>query len=63
VASHRERTIAVVAHGGVNRVILCGVLGIPLENVFRIEQDFAAVNVVEFYEDYPVVRLLNHVED
>jgi alpha-ribazole phosphatase/probable phosphoglycerate mutase len=63
VQSHKERTFAVVAHGGVNRVILCGVLGIPLENVFRIEQDFAAVNVIEFYEDYPVVRLLNHVEE
>jgi alpha-ribazole phosphatase/probable phosphoglycerate mutase len=63
VEKHKDRTLAVVAHGGVNRVILCGVLGIPLENVFRIEQDFAAVNVIEFYEDYPVIRLLNHVEE
>jgi alpha-ribazole phosphatase/probable phosphoglycerate mutase len=63
VERFKDRTYAVVAHGGVNRVILCGVLGIPLENVFRIEQDFAAINVIEFYEDYPVVRLLNHVEE
>ena len=29
-------SIAVVAHGGVNRIILCHILGIPLENIFRI---------------------------
>lgn len=53
--------IAIVAHGGVNRVILCHLLGIPLENIFRIEQDFAALNVIEFYENYPVVKLLNYL--
>ncbi len=51
--------IAVVAHGGVNRIILCHIMGIPLENIFRIEQDFAAVNIIEFWEKYPVVKLLN----
>lgn len=56
---HQNEHIAVVAHGGVNRIILCHVLGIPLENIFRIEQDFAAVNVIEFWDRYPVVKLLN----
>jgi broad specificity phosphatase PhoE len=51
--------IAVVAHGGVNRIILCHILGVPLENVFRIEQDHAAVNIIEFWERYPVVKLIN----
>jgi hypothetical protein len=31
----------------------------PLENIFRIEQDFSAVNIIEFWEKYPVVKLLN----
>lgn len=53
--------IAIVAHGGVNRIILCHVMGIPLENIFRIEQDNAAVNIIEFWERYPVVKLLNGV--
>lgn len=56
---HKGENIAVVAHGGVNRVILCHFLGIPLENIFRIEQDNAAVNIVELWEKYPVVKLLN----
>ncbi|MGO9611914.1 MAG: histidine phosphatase family protein [Dissulfurispiraceae bacterium] len=51
--------IAIVAHGGVNRVLLCHLMGIPLENIFRIEQDNAAVNIIEFWDGYPVIKLLN----
>ncbi|HAK89256.1 MAG TPA: histidine phosphatase family protein [Nitrospiraceae bacterium] len=53
--------IAITAHGGVNRIILCHVIGIPLENIFRIEQDNAAINIIEFWDKYPVVKLLNGV--
>lgn len=52
-------SIAIVAHGGVNRVILCQMMGIPLENIFRIEQDYGCINIIEFCEDYAVVRLMN----
>jgi len=55
---HDGQNIAIVSHGGVIRVILCELLGIPLENIFRIEQDFAALNVIEMW-DYPVVKLIN----
>jgi broad specificity phosphatase PhoE len=57
--SHRGENIAIVAHGGVNRIILCHFLGIPLENIFRVEQDYAAVNIIEIWDKYPVVKLLN----
>lgn len=57
--NHPEENIAIVAHGGVNRIILCHLLGIPLENIFRIEQEYGAVNVIEFWERYPVVKLVN----
>lgn len=58
-AAARGRTVLVVAHAGVNRVILCDALGMPLENFFRIEQDFAALNVVEYHGEVPLVRLVN----
>jgi broad specificity phosphatase PhoE len=57
--SHPGEGIAIIAHGGVNRILLCQILGIPLENIFRIEQDYGAVNIVEFWDKYPVVKLLN----
>jgi alpha-ribazole phosphatase/probable phosphoglycerate mutase len=60
VSKHAGENIALVAHGGINRVILCELLGIPLENIFRIEQDFAALNVIELW-DYPVVKQINFV--
>lgn len=62
IERHRGETILIVAHGGVNRVVLCEVLGIPLENIFGIEQDFACLNIIEFWPDgRPVVRLINGV--
>ncbi len=56
---HAGDNIAVVAHGGVNRILICHILGAPFENMFRIEQDYGAVNVVEFWNKYPVIKLLN----
>jgi broad specificity phosphatase PhoE len=59
VARHCDEKIAIAAHGGVNRVILCHYLGVPFEHIFRIEQDNAAVNIIKFYGKYPVVKLMN----
>jgi alpha-ribazole phosphatase len=62
ISRHGDEEIAIVAHGGVNRVILCHLLGIPLEHMFRIEQDNAAVSIIKFHEKYPVAKLINHAE-
>lgn len=57
---NKGKNIAIVTHGGVTRVILCRMLDMPLENIFRIEQDFAALNIVELW-DYPVIKQINFV--
>ncbi|HTZ17034.1 MAG TPA: histidine phosphatase family protein, partial [Dissulfurispiraceae bacterium] len=59
VSRHPGENIVIAGHGGVNRIVLCHVLGMPLEHIFRIEQDNAAVNIIAFYDKFPVVRLLN----
>ncbi len=59
LSRHSSGNIAIVAHGGVNRVILCHLTGIPYEHLFRIEQDYACVNIIEFWESYPVIKALN----
>ncbi len=47
-------------HGGVNRVILADALGMELMNLFRIDQEFGALNIIDFYDDgMAVVKLLN----
>jgi alpha-ribazole phosphatase len=60
VASHREQEIAMLLHGGVNRVILAEVLGMEPLNIFRIDQAFGAFNIIDYYDDgTAVVKLLN----
>ncbi len=56
---HAGEEFAVVAHGGINSLIICWVLGLDLEHVFHFRQDFGALNVIEFFEDGMSLRLLN----
>jgi broad specificity phosphatase PhoE len=35
-----SKTIVVVAHAGVNRLLLCRLLGMPVQNMFRLGQDY-----------------------
>jgi len=57
---HKGETVCVVAHGGVNRVILSEAMRLPLENFFRIEQDYGCLNIIDYLEDgMKVVKLLN----
>ena len=58
IKNHKDEEIAIVSHGGITRVILCEMLGMPLEHIFRIEQDFAALNIIELW-DYPIVKKIN----
>jgi alpha-ribazole phosphatase len=59
LARHAGQTIAVVTHGGVNRIALAWAMGLPRENVFRLGQRYAAVNAIQWFGDYPSVELLN----
>ena len=52
-------TIVVVAHLAVNRVILCSILGMPISNFFFISQNNASLNIIDFKEEVPQVRLIN----
>ena len=59
VARHAGRRVAVIAHGGTNRVILADALGLPLGNIFRLAQDYAAWNLIEYRAEGAVVHALN----
>lgn len=55
-----ESTILIVGHAGVNRVILCRVLGIPLDNLFRLEQSYGCVNLICKEGSEYRLKYLNH---
>jgi alpha-ribazole phosphatase len=63
IDNHKGDCIAIISHGGVNRIILCHTLGISLKNIFRVEQDYAALNIIKFMDKYPVVKLMNGIAD
>jgi broad specificity phosphatase PhoE len=46
ILSEATGDVLVVAHKGVNRVILCHCLGWPLEKLYEIPQDYGCVNTV-----------------
>jgi probable phosphoglycerate mutase len=48
-----------VAHAGVNRVLLCHLLGMPTENLFRIDQGPAALNILQRRTDGIQLQCLN----
>ncbi len=58
VSRHSEGALAIVAHGGVNRIILAHLLGIPMQNIFRIQQEYGACNILQFYDDSAVAELI-----
>lgn len=37
----------VMAHAGVNRVLLCRLLGMPVDNLMRLDQSYACLNIVD----------------
>jgi len=60
IANHPEQEIGMLLHGGVNRVILADALGMDPLHLFRIDQSFGALNILEYFDDgNAVVRLLN----
>jgi broad specificity phosphatase PhoE len=51
----------VVAHGGVNRLLLCTFLGLPYTRLLRFEQDNGCINMIDFVKrGRPYVRLINY---
>ncbi len=59
VTRHQGEQFLIVAHAGINRVILCQALGMPLGNIFHLDQSYAGLNVIDYFPDFTVVRLLN----
>lgn len=59
VKKHKSGYFLVVGHGGINRVILFHYLGINLNYFWRLRQNNCAINIIEFSDHYPKIKLLN----
>jgi broad specificity phosphatase PhoE len=52
-------TAIVVTHGGVIRAGLAGWLELPDHAIFRLDQSYCGVTVVEWVGETPIVRVVN----
>jgi alpha-ribazole phosphatase len=59
VDRHPGDTVVAVSHAGAIRAALATWLGVPADAAFRLDQRFGAVNVVDWPEGEPFVRLVN----
>lgn len=60
-ARHKGEAVAVVAHGGVVRVVLADALELPEGAIFRLGLDFGGISVVDWIDGSAVVRAVNTV--
>lgn len=60
IEENQGKTLALVAHSGVNRAIIMKTLGSNPDCIWRLHQDFGCLNILEFYPDgYALVRMTN----
>jgi broad specificity phosphatase PhoE len=58
---HEDETVALVAHGGVIRIVLADALGLVDTALFRLGQAFGGLSVVDWVDGTPVVAVVNAV--
>jgi broad specificity phosphatase PhoE len=54
-------TVAIVAHGGPLRLMVCNLLGLGIEHWLQISVDHASLSIVETYPRGAIINLLNDV--
>lgn len=59
IVANTKGNILIVGHAGVNRMILCHIMGIPLNNLFVISQDYGCLNIILRGNFGYRIRLLN----
>jgi alpha-ribazole phosphatase len=55
----RHARALVVTHGGVVRAALAEWLAMPAEAIFRLDQSYGGMTIVDWIEDVPLIRVLN----
>ena len=56
---HQGESLAIVSHGGVNRILLADALEMSPARIFRIGQRYAAANRIDYFDSEPLVETIN----
>lgn len=56
---HPGKTLVLVSHRVINKVLICGILGIENSHFWQIGQDTTAINLIQFKNGKYILSLLN----
>jgi len=59
LTEHEGQQLVIVAHGGVNRIILARAFDMKLGDIYKIQQDYGCLNIIDYFDRGPLVRLMN----
>jgi broad specificity phosphatase PhoE len=59
VQEHPEKTLVLVSHRVINKVLICGILGLDNSHFWQIGQDTTAINLIQYRNGKYVLSLLN----
>jgi probable phosphoglycerate mutase len=51
--------VAVFSHAVVIRVIVADALAMPLDAMFRLDQSYGGITIIEWFDGRPFVRMVN----
>ena len=60
ILDRSQGNILLVGHGGVNRIILCDLLGISVANIHNFGQDYGCLNIIDFSRPRMCIKLINY---
>jgi len=60
ILDRSQGNILLVGHAGVNRLILCDLLGISVAKLHNIGQDYGCLNIIDFSRPRMCIKLMNY---
>ncbi len=59
IVNNAKGNVLVIGHAGVNRIILCHLLGMPFANLLTICQDYGRMNIIELKDGSLRLKAMN----
>ena len=61
IQSNPEKTLVLVSHRVINKVLICGILGINNSHFWQIGQDTTAINLIQHRDGKYILSILNEI--
>jgi alpha-ribazole phosphatase len=59
IANHADQNILLVAHGGSLQILICLLIGLPVENFWQFNLDHCSLSKIFVYDEGAIINLLN----